>query len=452
MATNVTLSASVRSNLLALNRTQSALDVTNSRLNTGKKVNTVVDDAVAFFSAKALDDRAADFNDKKTNIDQSISAINTALTATTAIDSLIKQMKGIVISAKSASATERGAFQTQYNTVKSQIDQLVADATYQGLNLLNNSTATQTTDFSDRSASRLVVTASRLTTFKGAGANAQANLSAMNATIFSTAATFIASAAGVDAVQSNVTFAAGAAGIYQLTGTTSNGLIQNNTLIRYANADVSTTLNGSANTSLIYIGSVDAAGAALAFQANSTRATADFLASRDNTVTSITSNARGAESAGFLFQTGFNNVSGLNIFDASKIFIYIDAGITGSFAITTISTGTLWSAAAFDPSTGLGGDQFTQALDTLVRGLDNALAQNNSTAKALGTNVAILNTRLEFTKEYVNVQKEGAGKLTLADTNEEGANLVSLQTRQQLGIQALSFAGQTEQSVLRLFG
>ncbi|KJV07241.1 hypothetical protein VZ95_20140, partial [Elstera litoralis] len=90
--------------------------------------------------------------------------------------------------------------------------------------------------------------------------------------------------------------------------------------------------------------------------------------------------------------------------------------------------------------------------DFLMSGLDNAISQNNSAAKSLGTNVAILSTRLSFTKEYVDIQKEGSGKLTLADTNEEGANLVSLQTRQQLGVQALSFAGQTEQSVLRLFG
>jgi len=44
-----------------------------------------------------------------------------------------------------------------------------------------------------------------------------------------------------------------------------------------------------------------------------------------------------------------------------------------------------------------------------------------------------------------------AGKLNLADLSEEGANLVALQTRQQLGINALSFAGQSEQSILSLF-
>ena len=63
----------------------------------------------------------------------------------------------------------------------------------------------------------------------------------------------------------------------------------------------------------------------------------------------------------------------------------------------------------------------------------------------------MLQTRLDFTDNYVNVLEGGAGKLTLADITEEGANLVALQTRQQLGINALSFAGQSEQNILALF-
>ncbi len=394
---NVTLSSSVRSNLLALQRTQSAIDVTNSRLNTGKKVNTVVDDAVAFFSAKALDDRATDFESRKADIDQAISAVNTALTTTSAIDSLLKQLKGIAVSAKSATATERGTLQTQYNTVKSQIDQLVADGTYQGLNLVNNSTATQTTQFSDRSSSRLVVTAQRLTTY------------AISSTQLTTGAT--------GAVQSNVVIAA--AGLYAITYVSAVGTSVNE-VIKYGNFSVA--VNGT---------SVQFSAAAVS---------QTYLTSVNN-----------SQEASQIVNT-FVNVSGLNVFGGSQIYIFVDSQLTGSNAVTTISTGTLWSAASFDPSAGTANDQFTQALDFLVRSLDASIATNNSTAKALGTNVAILNTRLEFTKEYVNNQKEGAGKLTLADTNEEGANLVSLQTRQQLGVQALSFAGQTEQSVLRLFG
>jgi len=399
--TNVTLSGSVRSNLLALQTTKSATDVTNSRLNTGKKVNTVIDDAVAFFSAKALDDRATDFNDRKANIDQAISAINAALAATDAIDSLIKQLKGIATSAKAATATERGTLQTQYNSVKSQIDQLVADASYQGLNLVNNSTARQDTQFSDRSSSRLTVTAQRLTTYGGTGGGSLNGIYANSITQLTSTGSQVFS----------VTI--GAEGLYFFVVVSAFGQVANTyTTIKYGTASNSATGTSFTNQAA----------------------------------------AIGASNASIIATT-FNTVSGLSIFAASKIYVYVDGQVTGSFAINTLSTGTQWSAATFDVNQTINAnDQFSQALDFVIQGLDASISQNNSVAKALGTNVAILNTRLEFTKQYVNVQKEGSGKLTLADTNEEGANLVSLQTRQQLGIQALQFAGQSEQAVLRLFG
>lgn len=396
MATNVTLSGSVRSNLLALQKTQSAIDVTNSRLNTGKKVNTVVDDAVAFFSAKALDDRSADFNDRKATIDQAISQINTALTATSAIDTLLKQLKGIATSAKSATSLDRGDLQVQYATVKAQIDQLAADATYQGLNLVNNSTAKQTTQFSERSSSKLDVTARRLTTYQ---ITSNQNASAANTTAWS----------GGQAFSNNVAAAVGL----------------------YYTINVDSVTNLSTEQKLI-----------------------KYATSTGITVTASNISANYFRSLGsVVINNQFNVVSGLNVFAGSQIFVFVDSQITGSNAVSTVSIGTLWSATSFDVNQTINAnDQFTQALDYLISSLDNAISQNNSAAKSLGTNVAILSTRLEFTKEYVNVQKEGSGKLTLADTNEEGANLVSLQTRQQLGVQALSFAGQTEQSVLRLFG
>ena len=83
--------------------------------------------------------------------------------------------------------------------------------------------------------------------------------------------------------------------------------------------------------------------------------------------------------------------------------------------------------------------------------IELALSNLRTKAQTIGSNVALLQTRLEFTENYVNTLETGAGKLTLADLNEEGANLLALQTRQQLGIQALAFAGQAEQGILLLF-
>ena len=93
----------------------------------------------------------------------------------------------------------------------------------------------------------------------------------------------------------------------------------------------------------------------------------------------------------------------------------------------------------------------TSTIDALTTELDGALTTLRARTQTLGSNVALLQTRLDFTADYVNTLETGSGKLTLADLNEEGANLLALQTRQQLGISALAFAGQAEQGILGLF-
>jgi len=90
-------------------------------------------------------------------------------------------------------------------------------------------------------------------------------------------------------------------------------------------------------------------------------------------------------------------------------------------------------------------------IDAAVAGLDKAKATIRSGSQSLSTNLNIITTRENFTKEFSDVLTEGASKLTLADQNEEGANLLMLQTRQQLGTIALSLANQSQQSILRLF-
>ena len=73
----ITLSAAVRSNLLALAETSKLINRTQDRLSTGLRVNSPVDDAKAFFESKALSDRAATINEKKDGIDQAVSSSRT---------------------------------------------------------------------------------------------------------------------------------------------------------------------------------------------------------------------------------------------------------------------------------------------------------------------------------------------------------------------------------------
>ena len=63
----------------------------------------------------------------------------------------------------------------------------------------------------------------------------------------------------------------------------------------------------------------------------------------------------------------------------------------------------------------------------------------------------MVQNRQDFSKAMINTLTTGADNLTLADQNEEAANMLSLQTRQQLSQTALSLANQANQGVLRLF-
>ena len=72
-------------------------------------------------------------------------------------------------------------------------------------------------------------------------------------------------------------------------------------------------------------------------------------------------------------------------------------------------------------------------------------------ASEFGNNYSIVQNREDFTENLINVLEEGSDKLVLADMIEESANMLALQTRQQVGVNSLSLASQAAQAVLKLF-
>jgi len=112
---------------------------------------------------------------------------------------------------------------------------------------------------------------------------------------------------------------------------------------------------------------------------------------------------------------------------------------------TTASPGGLGVAAAGDWTTDNAG------IDTALGEIDAALKAVRNQASTFGTAVSIVQNRIDFTENNINIIEEGAAKLILADTNEESANMLTLQTRQQLGTTALQLTSQAEQGILRLF-
>src|SRR5262249_6801182 len=92
------------------------------------------------------------------------------------------------------------------------------------------------------------------------------------------------------------------------------------------------------------------------------------------------------------------------------------------------------------------------SINAVVGSLNNALVTLRTQASKFGSNLSVVQNRQDFTKNMINLLQTGADSLVLADSNEEGANMLALQTRQQLSTTALSLASQADEAVLRLFG
>ena len=90
-------------------------------------------------------------------------------------------------------------------------------------------------------------------------------------------------------------------------------------------------------------------------------------------------------------------------------------------------------------------------VENSVSELETAVNSLRSFASKFGNYYSIVTTRQDFTENLINVLEEGADKLTLADMNQESANMLALQTSQQLAVNSLSLASQASQSILRLF-
>jgi len=124
------------------------------------------------------------------------------------------------------------------------------------------------------------------------------------------------------------------------------------------------------------------------------------------------------------------------------------SGFSGTSSGLALSGGTASGVGDIDYTTDMNS---ASGLNDIETTLNAALATLRTESAELAANLSILSTRQEFITNMVNTLVDGAGKLTNADTNEEGANMLLLQTRQQLGVTSLSLASQAAQSVLRLF-
>ena len=145
--------------------------------------------------------------------------------------------------------------------------------------------------------------------------------------------------------------------------------------------------------------------------------------------------------------SGFN---GVNLLTGDTLTVTLDE--TGASTIDV--TGVDYSNANNAPlNIANAANNWSSATDiaTAATELSAALTSLRSESQTLSSSLSTVQIRQDFTKSMINTLNTGADNLTLADSNEEGANLLALQTRQQLSTTALSLAAQADQNVLRLF-
>lgn len=173
---DINLSASARSNLTALTSTTSLLATTQEALSTGKSVNTASDNAVAYFASQGYLNSANDLNTVKNNLSSALEAVNSFDNSIADVTSVITQLQGLATQALgTTSTTSRLGYASQFNSLATQLNELVNDATFNGTNLLNSSGATLTVYFNANNTTSLAitgvnVTATGLLTSSGAAA------------------------------------------------------------------------------------------------------------------------------------------------------------------------------------------------------------------------------------------------------------------------------------------
>lgn len=375
---DISLTASMRSNLLSLQQTQDLMDMTQERLSTGKKVNSAIDNPSSYYTAQSLTNRASDLNALLDSMGQGIQTIQAANEGIEAITEFVQQAKAIANTARD-NATVKGATSSGTYTA--------ADDT-QNITVKIDGVADQNIEVTLADTNTLEQAATKIATALNDGTD------------------------GVKDAEDTV--------IGGFTATVENGQIKISNSKGIV-ANVSGTISG-----ITFNGEIG----------NSTRTTS--MKQYNEILDQIDQLAK---------DSGYKGVNLLQGNDLKVVFnedrsSYLT--INGTFADTSdkglkISRAEDWT----NPD--------NEAIDASISELENAITSLRNMASEFGNNYSIVENRENFTESLINVLEEGSDKLTLADMNEESANMLALQTRQQLAINSLSLASQAAQSVLSLF-
>ena len=362
---DISLTASMRSNLLSLQNTQSLMDTTQERLSTGKKVNSALDNPSSFYTAQSLTNRASDLSSLLDSMGQGIQTIKAADEAITSITEFVQQAKAIA------------------NQARDEADKSSVTSTGE---IPANNTGSATLKIGDKDMTVTLTSVTNVDTLVTAINNA-INTDGLNASY--------------EAVKDG-------------TG-------------------VKIQIKDGAD---VEAASVSFEGAGIKISGTLEDNRASYVDRYNDILTQIDQLAKDAGYKGVNLLGGTDQ-SLTVVFNEDRSSSLTIKGVDGSAAGLGLTPETDWSTNA--------------GIDAALTKIDSAISTLRSMSSEFGNNYSVVQTREEFTENLINVLEEGSDKLTLADMNEESANMLALQTRQQLAINSLSLASQAAQSVLKLF-
>ena len=145
-----------------------------------------------------------------------------------------------------------------------------------------------------------------------------------------------------------------------------------------------------------------------------------------------------------------SSYGGQNLLDGDEITVVFNEDVASPSSLTVDGISATSTTAGSIAGATVGPLVLTD-IDGSIAEIETAIQALRTEAQKLSSNLSTIQIRADFTTEMVNTLTVGGDNLVLADMNEEGANMLMLQTRQALGATSLSLASQAAQSVLRLF-
>ena len=382
--------------LQSLNSTNKELNSVQNSISTGLKVSSARDNGAVYAIAEGQRARVSSVAAIKDGIDRASSTVDVALAAGKSVGEILQKLKAKAVAAQAddLTADQRTALQTDFASLRQQIDTIANAAQFNGANLAIGNTS-------------------------------------LNVLISDLGGSVAATAEGVQTVAATTPLS-GSALVNDLAGT-SDGDIVTFDLTGTGGSTLSVGVELTAGMTIDgFVEAVNAqAGGKISASYDDTTGQITYLIN-DTSFDDLVVTAGGAAELGDGVATATVSSAGSNTFSVTGADFSLTGSILSSLASTDISTSTAAATTA------------SNAIDTAITGLNNALA-------TMGSQAAALDIQNEFLSKLSDTIEQGIGNLVDADLAKESARLQSLQIKQQLGAQALSIANQAPSLILSFF-